>query len=1649
MKLHLAGRRVPLLLLAGLLPLLVIADAPVPIPPVSEAGCCNLASSYTSSLFPGGNGDEGFFALPVGAPANAMILLDTSGSMMELPNALVVSSPPATGTGTCSGTSLDAVAGTNELNDHTPPYDNGNGNAFTPDSPPWGLARCNQTGDTCLFAPDRYYDAVFPSSSGGIVDGRNTDWTASTAPSFGRGTSTGQICRGAPANCQTCLDTKGYYVWTAATSPNRRLYFKGSFLNRNPPKYVVARKVVKDLVSIQTTAPDETASVRFGLTVFRGGGTSGAQNALQAEDGGALVVPLGPSCDRSAKGFQASVSAVSGAYQTARRAIIDAINDPAQVTFGSWTPLAESLFNIGQYFSDTRGRAGWTTSGATGPVYDYMFGTGWTRAAFQETAPGTAAASWVGGGDQSSVCFACQQSSTIIVTDGEPTEDENLPKGPTPTKSHDPGPTPGTAATQAQNDFRKWSYAGLTVPCPGADATACKGYQLQKVAYFLFHNDLRPDYADDKQIQNVVTYAISFGIQPTDDSRRRALSLLAKTAELGGGHFYNTSSGDELETALRTAVGDTVARATSFSVANTNNLQTGNNNQLFLARFRRLVSPGWEGHLFRFRVFNEYAQGCDADKPDADQPLVACKRADGTTKQLRANLNRDVDGAGHAVCGGLFIVDAQCDPVGEDTNGTFRKATLDASGAFVATTASAAAVPLWDAGENLSYAVFPATHPDPAKAGKANPAYRSADETAANKRRIYTVIDANGDGKFTAADGRVELEARNAAAIAPLLELNGPVPGQPDVNFCANLLENAGLCGESLPACPTVDASGRVPAAAVTQCAAQVIHHVRGWDVLDEDNDGCGGPGKPGNAAVCPGGRDGEERIRGVDAAGADRDGRPVDEFWKLGDVFHSSPILVQPPVPELLCDLGLAPQCTSTIHGVKGTSRTVQTPVAFDVNADGKIGPGEDAYEKYRRDHAARRQLVLVGANDGMLHAFDAGAVDPDVAADALGNRAYGVGDGAELWAFIPPDLLPKLKLMLTSHQYFVDGNTMVRDVWSDDDRDGEKDPGEFRTLAVLGERAGGTHHVALDVTDPLEPRFRWTFPESCGADQNLVGQSWDGFAPRPPPIVAVKVKVRDGYQDPTGRGFEERWVVMVNGGYDPTLTRGRGVWMLDAWTGAVVWKFTDAELKMDVDAQATMWPVPGSIGLADVGEPRQGADDGDGFMDTATWGDMGGQLFVARFQAIGELDASGRVKNWHAARAFEEQRRDTAGQVFAGRSEFFQMTANTFDLETGHLLTHLGSGDREHLLQVGAACGPGNVLGCCQAGCNAQTTTHSNYGGCTTQSHAQCANGRLVQDRTTGSCGAQFACGKMESTVTLHLECGVAGNPPDLVAQLRCDASGRCSAHQQVKDGKPVKLDKLTAPTWHSRFYGIWSYGAGARHFETVDGAAKFDGNRFTDAPYGGKCADGPGKSCTLVDTTEAIVDAKGGVTCATGSVCSATPTDPGWFYEYGRRCPSGTCEDTPPWLDERTASGATVLAGCVDWNSFRPRSTGATSEPCATADNSAARNYTYLADFLTGVPRPDCGYGWRSGSGGGAATSYVRAQARTTIAPPPDPTQLVTIGLDGEVRYQMAQIEPGGTPTTTALGQVHELVTPIYWLELSREQHQCRHEEPAACR
>jgi type IV pilus assembly protein PilY1 len=109
-----------------------------------------------------------------------------------------------------------------------------------------------------------------------------------------------------------------------------------------------------------------------------------------------------------------------------------------------------------------------------------------------------------------------------------------------------------------------------------------------------------------------------------------------------------------------------------------------------------------------------------------------------------------------------------------------------------------------------------------------------------------------------------------------------------------------------------------------------------------------------------------------------------------------------------------------------------------------------EESYETFRAANENRRKMLYVGANDGMIHGFDAET-------------------GRESWAFVPEFALPKFAVMADSfycHTYSCDQTVTVKDAQIN---------GTWRTVLLTGGGLGSSSLVALDVTDPDTPNVLW----------------------------------------------------------------------------------------------------------------------------------------------------------------------------------------------------------------------------------------------------------------------------------------------------------------------------------------------------------------------------------------------------------------------------------------------------------------------------------------------------------------------------------------------------------------------------------------------
>ncbi|HLZ34477.1 MAG TPA: hypothetical protein VKP13_10700 [Nitrospira sp.] len=170
---------------------------------------------------------------------------------------------------------------------------------------------------------------------------------------------------------------------------------------------------------------------------------------------------------------------------------------------------------------------------------------------------------------------------------------------------------------------------------------------------------------------------------------------------------------------------------------------------------------------------------------------------------------------------------------------------------------------------------------------------------------------------------------------------------------------------------------------------------------------------------------------------------------WRLGDIVHSTPTIVGAPQER------------------------------FDILY------GDMGYQQYIQRWSTRRRVAYVGANDGMLHAFNAGFFhrgdDPTTTGvehgwytTAPNDNSSGPPLGEELWGFIPYYLLPQLMWYTMpeyTHVSYVDLKPKVTDVniFTPEAACGTSSsptptatgcihPGGWGTVLIIGLRFGGS---------------------------------------------------------------------------------------------------------------------------------------------------------------------------------------------------------------------------------------------------------------------------------------------------------------------------------------------------------------------------------------------------------------------------------------------------------------------------------------------------------------------------------------------------------------------------------------------------------------
>ncbi|RAP38597.1 hypothetical protein B1207_01590 [Legionella quinlivanii] len=239
--------------------------------------------------------------------------------------------------------------------------------------------------------------------------------------------------------------------------------------------------------------------------------------------------------------------------------------------------------------------------------------------------------------------------------------------------------------------------------------------------------------------------------------------------------------------------------------------------------------------------------------------------------------------------------------------------------------------------------------------------------------------------------------------------------------------------------------------------------------------------------------------------------------------------------------------------------------PAVWPDNAPENTAP----YSTFRQNNINRQSVIYVGANDGMLHAFDAKA-------------------GNELFAYVPAEVFPKLNLLTDpnyTHQFYVDGSPTVVDVFINS---------QWRT-ALVGTLGGGGQGVfALDVTTPTQFNennaaniVKWEFTDSDDVDLGFTyGQ-------------ASIVRLANG-----------RWAAVFGNGYNNTASDG-----FASTTGNAVIYIVDidtGELIKKLDTGVGMSEDPLSLGRPNgMASPAVVDTDGNSIANIIYAGDLFGNLW------------------------------------------------------------------------------------------------------------------------------------------------------------------------------------------------------------------------------------------------------------------------------------------------------------------------------------------------------------------------------------------------------------------------------------------------------
>ena len=411
-----------------------------------------------------------------------------------------------------------------------------------------------------------------------------------------------------------------------------------------------------------------------------------------------------------------------------------------------------------------------------------------------------------------------------------------------------------------------------------------------------------------------------------------------------------------------------------------------------------------------------------------------------------------------------------------------------------------------------------------------------------------------------------------------------------------------------------------------------------------------------------------------------------------------------------------------------RDNENSATTPANEDIrpSVHGDVLHSRPAVVNYNRYGDDNDIYAFYGSNDGIFHALKGGirrhASGPDT----------GLKPGTERWGFIAREFLGKLKRLreqsptisnINQKDYFADGSIGVytKDVPGTGD---SQNPGSGTVSGVIGDNAddkvylfitmrrGGAMIYALDVTNPGNPKLLWR-KSSADTGWAELGQSWSE-----PKIARVRASLGNASNPDNvvlifGAGYDEAVedinpcllnesrldrvipkaipsggaVTYTTGGCtinpsspgnaaDVMRTKGRGIFVVDAFSGTVVWQAgggvttgssadgTRTIKKLNVPDMTCA--IPADVTVLDKDR------DANRLADRIYAGDTCGQVWRA------DIDAAS-MDEWTVTKIAAVS--STTNTDIANKRKFLFPPDLVFGTDTSnYTAVLLGSGDREH---------------------------------------------------------------------------------------------------------------------------------------------------------------------------------------------------------------------------------------------------------------------------------------------------------------------------------------------------------------------------------